>query len=55
MIKGCIIKQSYSKIQNKMRYFLIFFILVLFAKCSSVPKECLTNSDTYYYIDSFFN
>ncbi|MGG6232430.1 hypothetical protein ACQYZ7_16680 [Tenacibaculum sp. SDUM215027] len=37
-----------------MRYFLIFFILVLFAKCSSVPKEYLLNDDICYYNNSVF-
>ncbi|RLK02501.1 hypothetical protein [Tenacibaculum discolor] len=37
-----------------MRYFLIFFTLVLFAKCSSVPREYLTDDDTCYYNDPVF-
>ncbi|MGG6230361.1 hypothetical protein [Tenacibaculum sp. SDUM215027] len=38
-----------------MRYFLIFFILVLFANCFSVPKEYLVNDDVCYYNDPIFN
>ncbi|MGQ3678894.1 isoprenoid biosynthesis enzyme family protein [Tenacibaculum discolor] len=38
-----------------MRYFLIFFILVLSANCSSVPKEYLANDYICYYNDPIFN
>ncbi|MGG6230360.1 hypothetical protein [Tenacibaculum sp. SDUM215027] len=37
-----------------MRYFLMFFILFLFANCSSVPKEYLVNDDVCYYNDPIF-
>ncbi|MGG6230358.1 hypothetical protein [Tenacibaculum sp. SDUM215027] len=37
-----------------MRYFFMFFTLVLFANCSSVPKEYLTDDDTCYYNDPVF-
>ncbi|MGG6230356.1 hypothetical protein [Tenacibaculum sp. SDUM215027] len=37
-----------------MRYFLIFFTLVLFANCSSVPKEYLINDDTCHYNNPIF-
>jgi hypothetical protein len=37
-----------------MRYFFIFFTLVLFANCSSVPKEYLVNDDICYYNNPIF-
>ncbi|MDO6674573.1 hypothetical protein Q4517_03305 [Tenacibaculum sp. 1_MG-2023] len=38
-----------------MRYFLIFFILVLLVNCSSVPKEYLINDDVCHYNYPIFN